>query len=233
MDEKAFTDPHDRFFRFSFSELEVPRSLLAEHLPAEVARCVDLSSLRLVDGSFVDDELRRSQSDLLFECDLRQEAKGHGEGTEPQSVLVYLLLEHKSYPDPYTAFQLLKYVVRILERRRREGLPLCCVVPMVVYHGDQPWNAARSLSELINVPEAFRVYVPSFSFELFELGKIPDARLGGEAFSRATLLLLKYAQRSDLLSALRMILESLRPMPLDESGLARLQAISRSRSRGS
>ncbi|MEX1026898.1 MAG: Rpn family recombination-promoting nuclease/putative transposase [Candidatus Paceibacterota bacterium] len=55
-------------FRFRSS-----RALLAEHLPAKVLRCLDLESLRLVDGSFVDEELRRSQSDLLFECELKPE----------------------------------------------------------------------------------------------------------------------------------------------------------------
>lgn len=141
------------------------------------------------------------------------------------SACVYLLFEHKSYPDPLMPFQLLKYVVRILERRVREGLPLCCVMSLVVYHGDHPWDAARSLDELIEVPEALQSYVPRFSISLFDLSEIPDDRLGGDAFSQAALLLLKYVRRPELVRRLGEILETLRPILLAESDEARLQAV--------
>ncbi len=53
--------------------------------------------------------------------------------------------------------------------------------------------------------ELLESYVPRFSIPLFELSEIPDERLGGDAFSQAALLLLKYVRRLEQLAG---ILES-------------------------
>src|SRR5690606_16857012 len=119
--------------------------------------CFELSSLEAVGESFVDDELRQTQSDLVFTVPL----------VAGGAAVVYLLFEHKSYADRLTVFQMLKYVVRINERRLREGLPLCCVVPLVVYHGPTGWNVARTIDQLIDVPLPLPKFLPRFSIELF------------------------------------------------------------------
>lgn len=62
-------------------------------------RAVDWRSLRRVDASVVDRDLRQQQADLLFAARLGD-----------REVLLHLLLEHKAEPDRWTAFQLLRYV---------------------------------------------------------------------------------------------------------------------------
>ena len=66
---------------------------------------------------------------------------------------MYFLFEHKSQSDPLTVLQLLSYIVRIWEKRLRDGVPLCPIVPLVVYHGESGWTAARSISELVPSPK--------------------------------------------------------------------------------
>ena len=94
-----------------------------------------------MDMSFVDEDLRSSQSDKLFEVKLKDGQPGY----------VYALLEHKSYPDSGTALQVLTYKVRILEKYaqgragRLRALPT--VVPLVFYHGAHPWTSPGSPSE--------------------------------------------------------------------------------------
>ena len=87
--------------------------------------------------------LRSSQSDKLFEVNLKDGQPG----------FVYALLEHKSYPDPGTALQVLKYKVRILEMYaqgragRLRALPT--VIPLVFYHGAHAWRSPGSPSKMV------------------------------------------------------------------------------------
>ena len=87
-------------FKLSFGQPEAAAELVRHYLPTEVVAHIDLTSLERRAGSFVDEELRGQQGDLLFRARLR-------EGGEAQ---IYLLLEHKSYRDRLVAFQLLRYV---------------------------------------------------------------------------------------------------------------------------
>ncbi|MCC7337557.1 MAG: Rpn family recombination-promoting nuclease/putative transposase [Pirellulaceae bacterium] len=69
MNDESLPSPHNRFFLQTFSELELASALFANHLPPTTLAKLDLKSLRLASGSFIDDELRESSSDLLFEVD--------------------------------------------------------------------------------------------------------------------------------------------------------------------
>ena len=76
--------PHDRLFRAVFSDAAEAGGLLQSVLPAEVRERIDWGSLSLQEGTFLDDALRESESDLLYEAGL----SGGGR------VCVYLLFEY-------------------------------------------------------------------------------------------------------------------------------------------
>ena len=59
--------PHDRLFRAVFSDAAEAGGLLRSVLPAEVRERIDWGSLSLQEGTFLDDALRESESDLLYE----------------------------------------------------------------------------------------------------------------------------------------------------------------------
>ncbi len=62
--------PHDQFFKSSLRRPEVAADLVAHYLPPDVVALLDLGSLELQEGSFIDDQLREQQSDLLFRARL-------------------------------------------------------------------------------------------------------------------------------------------------------------------
>jgi hypothetical protein len=94
-----------------------------------------------------------------------------------ERALVYFLFEHKSQSDPLTVFQLLSYIVRIGEKRLRDGLPFCPIVPLVVYHGESGWTAARSVKDLISAPKGLADYQVNFQFPLLDLSQLSDDEL--------------------------------------------------------
>ncbi len=71
-----------------------------------------------------------------------------------EEAYIYVLFEHKSYPEPLIAFQLLRYLVRIWERDLRQpGLvQLTPISPLVVYHGRAAWAVSIAYLALSSSP---------------------------------------------------------------------------------
>ena len=126
----ALSNPHDRFFKELFTRPEVTRDFLQNYLPVDVLATIDLSTLELQPDSFVDADLQQHQSDLLCRIKLRN-VEG---GVHPPEadIFVYILFEHKSYLDPLTPLQLLRYMLRGWERAIRNGGRLTPIVPLVL-----------------------------------------------------------------------------------------------------
>jgi hypothetical protein len=135
---------------------------------------LDWSTLALQPGSFVDPDLNPSHTDLLF-------ASAWRGGTE---ALVYVLYEHQSTSDRWMPFRLLRYMVRIWEhwlRKHVKATALPVIVPVVLYHGDERWSAARAFDALIDVPAAVRPalaeYLVRFTYVLDNVSEVPDHQL--------------------------------------------------------
>ncbi|HEX6811363.1 MAG TPA: Rpn family recombination-promoting nuclease/putative transposase, partial [Planctomycetota bacterium] len=124
MPDKPIHNPHDALFRAVFADPQRAAELLRSVLREDVIAATDWSSLERIDASFVDEELRDQQADLLFR------AKVNG-----RTCYFHILFEHKSGRYRFAVFQLLRYVVRIWEQCRAddpaaEHLPL--VLPILV-----------------------------------------------------------------------------------------------------
>jgi predicted transposase/invertase (TIGR01784 family) len=145
----------------------------------------DLGAPELGKDSFIDAELLQHFSDLLYRVKLKRGG----------AACVYVLFEHKSAPDGWVAFQLLRYLVRIWEAEQRNGaakLPL--ILPLVFYHGSERWRVARSFSALLDgheLPE-LRRYAPEFEYHLCNLSAYGEDELKGQVRLRVWLLLLKH-----------------------------------------
>ena len=213
--------PHNNFFQFSLSHPPHARSLIESQLSQAALSTLNLDTLQLEQGSFVDADLRDKHSDLLFSANL---TKSDSAGVD-RSALVYLLFEHKSHSDPLTTLQLLSYLVRIWEQRVRDGQPLCPILPLVVYHGESGWSAARSITDLIGCPDELLEYQVNFHMNLLDLSELPDEAIPGERILRSTLQLLKYSRSRDLAEKLRAILGWIREAEPDDVLSDWIQAI--------
>ena len=133
--------PHDKFFKDGFSDPATAAALLRHELPPEVAATIDWDRLRLVPGSFLDEKLDHSESDLLFAAPLLPVPGG--EADPDAEVCLHVLFEHQSTRDPFMALRLLRYMVRIWELWLREHgrtkrLPL--IIPVVVAQNRTVWR---------------------------------------------------------------------------------------------
>src|SRR4051812_37228326 len=95
---------HDNLVRATFSQSEHAAGELRLVLPPALVERIDFAALERCPGSFVDEALSARHADLLFSAPL-----------SGRPAFLYLLFEHKSSPEALTAFQLLRYEVRIWE----------------------------------------------------------------------------------------------------------------------
>lgn len=179
------TTPHDALFRALVSNPARAGALLTEYLPQEVVDLLDPGTLpEAVEGSFVDADAARTQCDALFRVRLKT----------GQQARIYVLLEHKSNVDAGTPLQILKYMANIWLREiesgtAKDGLPP--IIPLVFYHGQGRWTAARSVAEMIEAPEELAPFLREFAYVLHDLGETAPLRLSRTPEVRAGLLALK------------------------------------------
>ncbi len=188
--------PHDHLFRTLFAKPDEAIGLLRPILPRAIAQRIDWSTLRPLPTNWVTRALGELRSDLVFE------ATGRGE----TSLLLHLLVEHQSRPDPRMPWRLSRYAHALLDAWLRQhpetlvGIP--GVVPVVVYHGARPWGCPERLVDLIGKPDdvgEIRRLAPDIGYVLHDLSRIPDAHLRGSAIGRLGQVLLKHHSAGDLL----------------------------------
>lgn len=186
-------NPHDRYFRETFSDLAVARDFMRYYLPGDVSALIDLNRVTLVDGSFVDAALQDHVSDMLYHVGLHTT-----ENPGLDEAFIYVLVEHKSYADRLTAFQVLRYIVRIWERILQEEGRLMSVFPVVLYHGENAWNAPADVADLVDAPSSVRPYVPSLRYHLCDLSTYDLGAITGGIHARLALRLLHSIFSPDL-----------------------------------
>ncbi|HHB8886417.1 TPA: Rpn family recombination-promoting nuclease/putative transposase [Klebsiella pneumoniae] len=186
--EKVSQTPHDAVFRQMLMHQAVAKDFLQLYLPAPFLAICELDLLQLVSGSFVEEDLRASYSDILYSLRTR-----HGPG------YVYALIEHQSTPDKLMAFRLLRYALAAMQRHLDAGhdtLPL--VVPILFYHGKvSPWPWARNWQQLFADP-ALAKALYSNDFPLVDLTVMPDNQIARHRRMAMLELLQKHIRHRDL-----------------------------------
>ena len=190
--------PHDRLFRAVFSDASEAASLLRNVLPDFVRESLDWATLTLTAGTFIDEELRQSETDLLYQV----EHRGTG-----QPASVYVLIEHQSSPDPLMRLRLSRYCHRIWEADLRDNpgrRSLRTIVPVVFYQGTSTWTYSTELSDLF--PEATRTWpwIPRFSHVLLDQTTLTPETVTGKVRTRIVQLLLMAASGHHTPEALRL-----------------------------
>ena len=157
--------PHDALFKAAFGQPDLARSELELVLPIEVQAQLDMATLEISPGSFVDEDLRQTHTDLLYRVRTRSDG----------DALVYLLMEHQSKFDARMPLRLLRYMVRIWDRWARDHptgkLPI--VLPVVLQHDRDGWRATPEFAAILDAsPDllaAVGPFQPLFRFVLDDL----------------------------------------------------------------
>jgi hypothetical protein len=145
---KRRSHPHDMIFRWVFSRVEHARGALRRLVGGALAAQLDWRSLRIEPGTYVEESLRGSMSDLLFSVRYLGSRR---------RALLYLLWDHQRQPDRMMPLRLLNYGGRALHdyTQLHDAIPgyVPTLIPILVYQGPGEWPGPFCLSELSALPD--------------------------------------------------------------------------------
>ncbi len=161
--------PHDAYFKAVFSIVEAARGLFRYALPPEISEQLDWQQLALSAHSYVDEGLRETFSDLVYECFTHAD----------EEIRICLLFEHKSYPPGRGIYpQLSRYLAGIQEKNINiDEREFTLTIPIVFYHGTREWEPLPIASFYNPAATAFQRYVPTFEFAVVNLQALTDQEI--------------------------------------------------------
>jgi predicted transposase/invertase (TIGR01784 family) len=187
MEIKEIEHAHDLFFCESMQRKELALYIVQTFLNTVITNNIDFSSLEIEKDTWVDSVFSEHYADILYSVYLKN-----------TSDKLYFLFEHKSTADYRTPWQVLGYQNQIWDElalqyvSRLSKLPV--VIPMILYHGNKPWNVVNSTKPLFAIINGTEKYVPDFESEIIDLSILDDEKCGKSVEQSAFLLALKYSR---------------------------------------
>ena len=191
--------PHDRFFKESMEHVDIAQGVSQLLLPELLTVKIDYSTLRIEKDSWINSLLIQHSADVLYRAQ-----------TEVSGQHLLLLFEHKSFIDNTIGLQNYRNTSEIIEEEqlqsRSSTLKLPPVIPIVIYHGNVPWNVDNSIRTMFEIIEGTEQYIPQQGSVVIDLTILPDESIIGIAEVRAFILTLKYSRSPLLLEKLPQII---------------------------
>lgn len=174
----------DPFFKEVFKDKDFICSLLTELLAIPSLKTLDFSKMELMSSNFVKDSLgakplRQLYNDLLWRLQWQ----------DGKYTYLCLLLELQSKTDKSMAKRIGDYILGLYNELEKTGevkagqsYPF--VLPIVIYNGEQEWNAERDLGKLISkVPEDLEHLRIKLRYELLDIRHTKESCLKDGATS--------------------------------------------------
>lgn len=162
---------HDTGYKLLFSHAELVQQLLEGFAPPELVKLLDFDTLKLANGSYVTPAMKQREDDVVWSVSM-------GDTT----LYLYILLEFQSTVDAAMPVRMMQYVAALYESLIKEksinpseGLPP--VFPIVLYNGDQRWQVATNIAELIHCPTVLNPYQPNMAYYLLDEGAYSESEL--------------------------------------------------------
>jgi predicted transposase/invertase (TIGR01784 family) len=189
--------PHDRYFKTMLSNKEVAQDFLEWHLPEFIKSRVDLSTIETKKDSFVDENFKKLETDILFSVKL----DGH-------NGYIYTLVEAQKKPDRLMPLRLLKYLVAIMEYHFKETddekMPI--IYPLILYKSKPEWNYTTNFFELFAEPDLAKQILIN-DFQLVDIHRIPEQEFDKHFWAGIFEACIKWGAKRDVINTL----ESLEP----------------------
>ena len=163
---------HDASYKLLFSHAAMVADLLHGFVREPWVEQLDFATLEQVNRSFVSDDLRAREDDVIWRV-----------RWGPEWLYLYLLLEFQSTVERYMAVRIMTYVGLLYQDLIRSGQlgregRLPPVLPVVLYNGEARWSAAEDISERVEpVPGGLEHYRPKLRYLLLDEGRYSEHEL--------------------------------------------------------
>ena len=178
-------------------------------LDASLAEALDFTQARRINRSFIAADLQKLEGDLIYRVPYR---------SSENAVLVYVLLEQQTRPDPLMPLRLYSYCGELWTAQVREweaakppaeNRRLHPVIPIVFYTGREPWEQEIALANLMELPDPLRRFVPAWETLFLNLQQTPPAMLTQFSSAVGWALRTLQAERAPLVELERVLKEAM------------------------
>jgi len=189
----------------------------------DLADCIDFLRLQHIPTTFIPDNLRKQEADVIFLAPFLDKTQG----TE-QEVLLYLLIEHQSTPSWEMGFRMFYYMGQIWDRQRRgwldEDLPVTQwrfrpILPILFYTGEAEWKPPLTITALMDIPAPLERFVPKHDTLFFNLKTTAPEELVAEGHPFGWVLRViqkEDAKKEEFAEALRIAVSNLDRLPEEQ-----------------
>ena len=198
---------HDSNYKRLFSHVEVVESCVSGFLPRWLVKELDFSTLQALPTVHVDHRHRERRNDLLWRIELKDGGVCY----------VVLMFEFQSTVDHRMVVRLWNYVGCVWEEilNNEKGLEkatLPTVVPIVIYNGLHPWNAAQDIDDYLRArPRGIQRINGHFRYFVLDVRRLPGRKLEKDLGLSSWIFRLERTSSSqELVKLLRVLERSLR-----------------------
>jgi hypothetical protein len=198
--------PHDHFFRSAMTNLKVAKEFFEHHLPKAVQEKLDLNTLELQPGTYINKALENTASDVLYKLNYCHKLDW---------AYLYLLVEHRSSIKHLAPFELWQHIFSIwgeivkkygnTSRNKKFRLPL--IIPLLFHNGPGKYTGAQDIRELIAAPKDLIESVFLSPIQLIDLHDIKDEDLQERKRAGIMQLCMKHAYDKEMLKSIQRTLE--------------------------
>ena len=151
---------HDKRNKKLYSNPYLVQELLEKFVSEDFIKDLDFTSLENVGKSFVTDEFKEKESDLIWKIKFKC--------TE---MYIFILLEFQSTVEKFMAVRMLRYITEfyeflMIQKPKPKNLP--AVFPLLLYNGDARWTAPSKIEDLIDHSIPIQL-TPKFLYYPFEI----------------------------------------------------------------
>ncbi|MBC7473794.1 MAG: Rpn family recombination-promoting nuclease/putative transposase [Candidatus Sericytochromatia bacterium] len=151
---------HDHAYKKIFSNKTFFRQLLQSFVDMPWVKDIDFDSSETVNKSFISDDYKNTESDLIYKLKLKD-----------KDIYVYILMEFQSSVDKFISVRMLNYITSLYielidfnkkSKKKLDKLP--AVFPILLYNGDRDWIAATNTNQVIENNELLGEYGINYKY---------------------------------------------------------------------
>ena len=182
---KKTNNPHDALMKFTLSHKRESVKLIRDYLPKEFVEKLDLSTLKPMKDSFVNESLSEFFSDMVFSCKMADTL-----------IYINILVEHKSFLPKFPSLQIIRYLIEGYELQAKnagKSRELVAIVPIIIYHGKPKWPTGLFKEKHFKKVPFLWEHIPEVKYFLIDLSKFSNKEiLKTNEFLETTLFVLKH-----------------------------------------
>ena len=210
--KNSIHNPHDKLFRASLQYPEVAKEFLEMYLPIEIKQQVDFNNIAYCNTSFIDEQLKLTQSDVLFKTAINDKES-----------YIYILCEHQFKIDKLMPFRLIKYMVNIWDfhlkqTSKKSTLPLPAIFPLVFYTGEGSYSGCRVFSELFEAQSKLMETILISPFHLINVNELPEESLTSRIWAGTMGFIMRKQFKEHLELEVLKIVDNLNAIGLNKHG---------------